>query len=618
MIRGFGSDTARSPAAIKRLDQVVADAIAAGEVVERPASVVKELVENALDAGARSVQVEMDGGGLERILVVDDGCGIGAGDLELAFTRHATSKLASIDDLGSIASLGFRGEALASIAAVARVECRSCCHGEAAGARIAVSHGVVQAAEAAPPVPGTRVEVRGLFENTPARRAFLKRPATELAAAVRILSALALCHPEVRFRFTADGRRLLDVPGAGSLDRVYGTVTRARVKRLAVAGSRGEMSVSGVVVEPSGLRRSREHLYLAVNRRPVVSRSLAFAVEQAYRGLAEPGLFPAGALMLEVPPGLVDVNVHPTKREVRIRDERSAFAMLQEAVVRALSASGSYGGDRLLPASGLYPSPGGPGWGAVLETSDQLDLARRGALEDEPGAPSAGGAAPDLLSFGPASGESLLAETQVIDGQREVAASPILRGPFRLVGQVMDSYIVAEGPNGLVLVDQHAAHERVVYNRLASAQRARQLQPLLVPILLRLTPVQAACLDDSRGDLLAAGLEVEEFGTNAARLVAYDPVLPAARLDRLAVEVLDSLVSEGREVDLHRRLERALYTVACHSSVRFGQRLGREEMEQLLRDLEVADPGITCPHGRPTLLEIHESRLRREFRRSPA
>ncbi|MDQ6746871.1 MAG: DNA mismatch repair endonuclease MutL, partial [Candidatus Dormibacteraeota bacterium] len=197
-------------AGIQRLDQVVADAIAAGEVVERPASVVKELVENALDAGARSVQVEMDGGGLERILVVDDGHGINPGDLELAFTRHATSKLRSIDDLANIGSLGFRGEALASIAAVSRVECRSCCHGAAEGGRLSVDHGRAGAVEASPPVPGTRVEVRGLFENTPARRAFLKRPATELAATVRVLSALALCHPHVRLRMSADGRRVLD------------------------------------------------------------------------------------------------------------------------------------------------------------------------------------------------------------------------------------------------------------------------------------------------------------------------------------------------------------------------------------------------------------------------
>ncbi|HEV1997494.1 MAG TPA: hypothetical protein VGR61_05110, partial [Candidatus Dormibacteraeota bacterium] len=409
-----------------------------------------------------------------------------------------------------------------------------------------------------------------------------------------------------------EGRRLLEVPGSGSLDRVYGTVSRARAGLLSIAGSRGEMSVAGLVVEPSGLRRSREHLYLAVNRRPVSNRSLAFAVEQAYRGLVEPGMFPAGALMLEVPADLVDVNVHPTKREVRLRDERAAFSMVQEAVVRALSSSGSYGGGRLLPGDGSYAARDEPGrgWAAILDVAAQLDFSSPHLGPETPGVAPPGPLREDA-------GELRLAEARNLEAPTGASVASILRGPFRLVGQVMDSYIVAEGPSGLVVVDQHAAHERIVYNRLASSARTPQMQPLLVPILLQLTPVQAACLDEARGDLLVAGLEVEDFGSGAARLVAYDPVLPASRMDRLALEVLDSLVSEGREVDLHRRLERALYTVACHSAVRFGQRLSREEMEQLLRDLEVADPGITCPHGRPTLLEIPESRLRREFRRSP-
>jgi DNA mismatch repair protein MutL len=589
-------------ASIRRLDQVVADAIAAGEVVERPASVVKELVENALDAGARSIQIEMDGGGLERVLVVDDGAGIAPEDLELAFTRHATSKLSSIYDLGRIGSLGFRGEALASIAAVSRVECRSCLRRNTEGARLSIDHGRVGVVEPAPPVPGTSVEVRGLFENTPARRAFLKRPATELAATVRVLAALALCHPEVRVRMTADGRRVLDLPGTGGLKAVYLAISRTRGSMLSVSGDRGETAVTGIVVEPAGVRRSREHLYLAVNRRPVSSRSLAFAVDQAYRGLAEPGLFAAGALMIDLPADLVDVNVHPTKREVRLRDERVAFALVQEAVVRTLSSSGIYGGEKLLPSTGPYALMDVAAeldLGPSVDSSEQVDLQLSNESRGEPGAPS------------------LLADVRVTPAPLE-QPSRLLRGPYRLVGQVRDSYILAEGPSGIVVVDQHAAHERIVYNRLASTGRTRQLQPLLVPVLLHLTPLQSACLEDCRADLAAAGLEVEEFGTNVARVVGYDPVLPTSRLDRLALEVLDSLVSEGREVDLHRRLERTLYTVACHSAVRFGQRLSREEMEALLRDLEVADPGITCPHGRPTVLDIPESRLRREFRRSPA
>jgi len=599
--------TGGAPPAIRRLEQVVADAIAAGEVVERPASVIKELVENALDAGATSIQVEFDGGGLERILVADDGHGIAPGDLELAFTRHATSKLGSIADLQRIGSLGFRGEALASIAAVARVDCRSCLAGSAEGARITIDHGRLGGLEAAPPVPGTRVEVRGLFENTPARRAFLRRPATELGAAVRVLSALALCHPQVRLRLTADGRRALELPGHQELDRVFTTLARARSGVLAVGGSREGVSVSGVVVEPAGLRRSREHLYIAINRRPVSSRSLAFAVEQAYRGLAEPGLFPSGALLVEIPAETVDVNVHPTKREVRLRDDRLTFAVVQEAVVRALAGAGSYGGDGLLGSTDLGPDSTSTTAHASRGWSASIDAVRATPAASAQGAASQG----ILLAEGPGSYAPSVAPLAAV-GQPAV----LLRGPFRLVGQVMDSYIVAEGPLGLVLVDQHAAHERIVYNRLVATASARQRQPLLVPILLHLTPVQAACLEDCRADLASAGLEVEDFGANVARLVAYDPVLPERRLDRLALEVIDTLVGEGVEVDLHRRLERAMYTVACHSAVRFGQRLAREEMEELLRDLEVADPGITCPHGRPTLLEIPETRLRREFKRS--
>jgi DNA mismatch repair protein MutL len=574
----------------------VADAIAAGEVVERPASVVKELVENSIDAGARRVTVEIEGAGLERILVVDDGAGIWPDDLPLAFTRHATSKLSSIDDLGRIESLGFRGEALASIAAVSRVECRSARAGATAGSVIRAEHGSIGAPGPAAPVPGTRVEVRGLFENTPARRAFVKRPSTEVAAVVRVLVALALCHPEVTLRLSVDGRRSLDTPGDGELAATFGAALRGGADVLEVSGGRGEATVSGLIAEPSALRRSREHLFLSVNGRPVSTRSLAFAVEQAYRGLVEPGNFPVGSLALALPLGSVDVNVHPTKREVRFRDERAVFGLVQQSCLEALSRSAAYAGAGLMSGSRLGDSAAGyvareasatpgaaDGQGFPASPGDQQVL----AIVDDPGVAPVGGGA-------------------------------ILRGPFRLVGQVMDCYIVAEGPQGLVLVDQHAAHERVLFNRLCEAQGAGQplRQPMLMPALLHLTPVQAACLEDCRAELAAAGLEIDDFGSGSARLVAHDPALPARGLDRIALEVLDSLIAEGRELDHARRLERATYTVACHSAIKFGQRLSRDEMEALLRQLETADPGITCPHGRPTMLEISDGQLRREFRRS--
>ena len=582
---------------IRRLAPEVADAIAAGEVVERPASVVKELVENALDAGATRVSIEVEGAGQGRIVVVDDGAGIPADQLALAFTRHATSKLSSISDLGAIASLGFRGEALASIAAVARVELRSTAAGAAEGAAIRAEHGRLRAVQVAAPLPGTRVEVLGLFENTPARRAFLRKPATEAAAVARVVAALSLCHPEVAFHLRLDGRRALDLREAQDLPARFTALQRGAGGALAVAGQREALAVSGLIAEPAALRRSREHLYLSVNRRPVASRPLAFAVEQAYRGLVEPGHFPVGVLNLVLPAGTIDVNVHPTKREIRLRDERKVFGLVQEACVNALSASAAYAG------SGLLREGAAPRYAA-----GGLEMRR---------APTAAGGHPSIAELELPAVAVALQE----DAPPAGAGAPparLLRGPFRLVGQVLDCYIVAEGPAGVVLVDQHAAHERVLFNRLVAARELgeRDLQPMLLPTVLHLTPVQAACLADLGQDLAAAGLVLEEFGADAARLLAHDPLLPSRGLDRIVLEVLDSLLAEGREIDHARRLERATYTVACHSAIKFGQRLAREEMEALLRDLEVADPGITCPHGRPTLLEIGEGQLRREFRRS--
>jgi DNA mismatch repair protein MutL len=590
---------------IARLDQVVADAIAAGEVVERPASVVKELVENCIDAGARHVAVEVDGAGLERILVVDDGAGIPPEDLPLAVMRHATSKLGTIADLGHVESLGFRGEALASIAAVARVDLRSALPGAAQGAAITAEHGVVGACLPAAPVPGTLVEVQGLFENTPARRAFVKRPATELAAVVRAMVALALCHPQVAFRLSVDGRRSLDTNGTGDVAMALNDLLRGGVDVLQVDGAREQATVTGLIAEPAGLRRSREHLYLSVNGRPIVSRAFAFAVEQAYRGLVAPGAFPVGVLALRVPPESIDVNVHPTKREVRFRDERAIFGLIQSSCLDALSRSAAYAG------AGLLSGPGrlGETRAAYLAANPGRDAVR-----------APGKASGDARGF---ARSTLVAVEEprlpAVDAEgAQAGLLPVVRGPYRLVGQVMDCYIVAEGPAGLVLVDQHAAHERVLFNQLSatSATAAPTRQHMLVPALLHLTPIQAACLQESRAELAAAGLEIDDFGGGSARLVAHSLALPVEGLDRIALDVLDSLIAESREVDQGRRLERATYTVACHSAIKFGQRLSREEMEALLRQLETAEPGITCPHGRPTILEISDAQLRREFRRT--
>jgi DNA mismatch repair protein MutL len=604
---------------IRVLDPVVADAIAAGEVVERPASVLKELLENAVDAGARRVSIEVEGGGATRLMVLDDGSGIPPQELALAFRRHATSKVSTLSDLDAVASLGFRGEALASIAAVSRVACSSAVAGAAAGARIEVVYGEVGEVRPAPPVAGTRVEVSGLFENTPARKAFLKRPATETGAILRVATATGLAHPGLALQVTVDGRRGLRMPGGGLGEALAAAFPgAARAEWLPVAGAREGFSVEGRLAPPELLKRTREHLHLSVNGRPVSSRSLAFAIEQAYRGLAEPGFFPVGALAITVPAAEVDVNVHPTKREVRFRHERLLFSVVQRACLEALGGSGAYGGSRLW----------GSGWGSAAAGSE--DEAGQGSLGFGAGQggtgvalyPPIGGGGLQLLGEAAAghgwAGETVEARHPDLAEVPEVAAGrPLRRGPFRLVGQAMSSYIVAEGPAGLVLVDQHAAHERVLTNALLARryQAGADLQPLLVPVVIHLTPAQQACLADHLGDLSAAGLEVEDFGPGAARVTAHAPVLPARRLGGLALEVIDALAGEGGDDDVQRRLERITYTIACHAAVKFGQRLSPAEMEALLRELEVADPGITCPHGRPTMLEIGERDLRREFRR---
>ena len=565
------------------LDPVVADAIAAGEVVERPAAVVKELVENSLDAGARRVTVEVVGAGLEQITVTDDGEGISGEDLTLAFRRHATSKLHSIADLARVASLGFRGEALASIAAVSRVRCRTARRGEP-GVGVEVEHGVVGEVHPAAAAPGTWIEVTGLFENTPARRAFLKRPATELGHIVRVVAGLALCHPEVAFALRADGRAVLEqAAGGGLADSLVAVTPLSGGDLLRVSGDREGAAVTGMMGPPSGMRRTREHLYLSVNGRPVQSRALAFAVEQAFSGLAAPGLYPVGALELTLDPADVDVNVHPTKREVRFRRESLLFSLVQDACRRALSPAAGYGGGGLLaPALELREGPSGS-ISTVAPTAET-----------------------------PAAVTMLAGEAEPL--QTVIEAGPV-RGPFRLVGQALDSYIVAEGPDGLVVVDQHAAHERIIFNRLASGEMVEE-QPLLLPVVVQLSPAQTAALTDSLGELRTLGLEVEPFGPTSARLLAHDARIRGDQLDRLLRDLLDLILGGGESGSASARRARLQATIACHSAVRFGQALSRVEMEGLLRQLETAEPGITCPHGRPTFLDIPEARLRREFHRS--
>jgi len=547
---------------IHRLSQEVADAIAAGEVIERPASVVKELIENALDAEARRITVDVRGAGRTSIRINDDGSGIDAGELQLAFVRHATSKVAAIADLNAITTLGFRGEALASIAAVADVECSS------GGARIHLRAGVVLEHGAGPLLPGVNIEVRDLFANVPARLKFLKSDATEVAAIRDTVASYALLHPHVKFHLTIDGRAALSTSGDG--DRRRGS---AAVHGAAVATEMLEIVglplIKGIVSQPRVSRGSRDWIVLAVNARPIASRTLLYALEECYQGRLERGRHPVAVLDIGIDPELVDVNVHPAKREVRFRDENAVFAAVQRAVRAALGGSEPF----------FYRAPS-----AAVATSTY----------------SAGGIEAPALAG--------VAVQDVV--KREGPAE----APLRPLGQIGQGYIVAEGPQGLVLVDQHAAHERILYNRLLERMRTGHglSQSLLIPQAVDIEPALIAAAADHRTDLARMGLEYEEFGPRSIRITAVPAELPSGRATAAIQETLAALAESRGD----GAIEKAAASIACHSAVKFGDVLDISEQRRLLADLEAATESITCPHGRPTRLLVEWQELTRHFRRN--
>jgi len=547
---------------IHLLTPEIADAIAAGEVIERPASVVKELVENALDANARRINIDVRGAGKISIRVSDDGEGISAEDLQMAFVRHATSKVTNLSDLDAIATLGFRGEALASIASVADVECSS------AGARIRVRAGSVVEHGAGPLLPGVTLEVKDLFANVPARLKFLKSDATEVAAIKDVVSGFALLHPHVRFQLTIDARSAVSSTGDGDRRRAIGSVhgTQVAAEMLEMIGM---PLVIGMVSQPRMSRGSRDGIVLAVNGRPISSRPLVYALEDCYQGMLERGRHPIAVIDIGIDPELVDVNVHPAKREVRFREEGAVFSALQRAVRVALGSSQPYQ---------YHSTPVGPA-----------------AIDREP--------MPQLT----------LHEATASVAVAEVGAR-VAETMLRPIGQVGPGYLVAEGPDGLVLVDQHAAHERVLYNRLLERLRTGRgmTQPLLMPQAVDVEPRLIAAAADHRSDLANLGLEYEEFGPRSLRITAVPVEMPAGRATAAVQETLAALADNRGE----GALEKAAAALACHSAVRFGDTLDLAEQRRLLIDLEAADEAVTCPHGRPTRLLVEWQDLRRHFRRN--
>lgn len=579
---------------IRRLPDDLINRIAAGEVVERPAAALKELVENAIDAGSANVSVRIAQGGLDLIEVTDDGCGMLPEELALALERHATSKLPD-DQIEMVSSLGFRGEALPSIASVARLSIESRVRGNESGWRRVVDHGETLAEGPAALPPGTRIRVEDLFGKVPARRKFLRSVRGEYAACLDVVRRLAMSRPEIGFTFEHDGRRVLAVqPGEELAERVARIVARELAQDgIAIDIRRGAARLTGVAGLPTFNRGVADHQYLFVNGRPVKDRLLVGAVRGAYADMLARDRHAVLALFLDIPPEEVDVNVHPAKTEVRFRDPAFVRGFIVSGLRHALDAAGQRSAQA--PAAGAMANwqvePRHPA-AAALPSLFSREYSRSSAAVREAGKAWRGYEV-ELLS--PAA--------KAEEAQQQPGQFPL--GVAR--GQVANTYIVAEADDGLVIVDQHAAHERLVMERLRSAgmeDSLAQAQALLIPEVVELDELSCDRLEDSSGHFAALGLSMERFGPDAMLVRAVPAVLAKGDIHALMRDLADDLALNGEALLLGERLDTVLATMACHGSVRAGRGLSVAEMNALLREMEATPRSGQCNHGRPTWIKL--------------
>jgi DNA mismatch repair protein MutL len=586
---------------ITRLPDDLANQIAAGEVVERPASVVKELIENAIDAEARRITVTVEYGGKKLIRVEDDGVGMDPDDARLCLERHATSKIRRADDLGAIVTLGFRGEALPSMASVSHFRLRTRARGSASGTEIRVNAGIIESVMEAAGPEGTLVEVADVFYNLPARRKFLKSDGAEAAQVSRVVTQLALCYPEVGFTLVSTGRKVLAVPPVTSLsDRLY-QIYGDRQDLVPVDREFGGLRLHGFIaaLAEQGPVRGPQHVF--VNRRIVKDRTIAHAILDAYSVATNKERSPEVHLFLEVPPDRVDVNVHPTKAEVRFREQ----SLVHEMVRRGL-------GDAL----GQGPAPE-----LTLRTSDVMP--GRPLQPSIPGSLSGAyvsrwvqaGGGPSNLRDEPMSGTTVSnprGEPSVPNERAEPAVRPMIA-----LGQFRDTFIIAMDDEGLCIIDQHVAHERVLFERIMEKLTTQSLesQRLLIPVVLDLPPAERAALLQKVEALAKFGFEVEEFGGDSIKVTSVPALLPAAECDAALRALADDLEGLDRGLRLEDALKQIAATTACHAAVKAHYPLTLEKMHHILEELRATAYSTVCPHGRPVMLRITRREIEKNFDR---
>ena len=595
---------------IQLLRPEVSSKIAAGEVIERPASAVKELVENALDAGASRIRIEIRGGGIEYIRITDDGSGIPADQVELAFKRFATSKLEMAEDLEAVSTLGFRGEALPSIASVARVELRTRTPESDSGASIEIDNGEVASAGPTGAPQGTTITVRQLFRNLPARRRFLSSTNAEQTRIHRVVAHYAMAYPEVAFELSPDRGRSFSTPGSGDLrdavSAVHGRqVAESMLEIVPEESEEATIEVSGLIGPPSLDRANRNYVSLFANRRWVRNRSLSYAIEQAYHGFMAERRYPVAVVSVSVPFQEVDVNAHPAKAEIRFRRENSVFGAVQRAVRRtlgehapipevshrAVTQPGHSGGHRA-----QVPSPS-----AFWPTAPFASSEARGVPPSQRG---------DIVE----QYHNIIDPPDV--GQAPPTPTPREALPIlRVLGQVQNTYVVAEGPDGMYLIDQHAAHERVMFERTVAraAEGSPDVQSLLEPTVVELDDAAFELVTTQSEVISGMGFVLEPFGGTSVVVRAVPALLVDMDHQTALTDVLD-LMQDGGGFETWE--ERAAYSIACHGAIRAGKVMTHEEMQELVRQLEACAQPNSCPHGRPTMIHMSSGQLEREFGRT--
>ena len=593
---------------IRRLPPELINRIAAGEVVERPASALKELIENALDAGARQLAVRLYAGGLELIEVGDDGCGMAPDEMRLALERHATSKLPG-DAIDRVTSFGFRGEALPSIASVSRLTVESRVRGSD-GWRIAVDHGAAAGEGPAALPPGTRIKVEGLFDKVPARRKFLRSPRAEYAACLDAVKRLAMARSDVGFTLDHDGRRILTLAPAEPPVRVAELLTHELDRHgIGIDCTRDGMRLTGVISLPTFNRGVADQQFLFVNSRPVKDRLLVGALRAAYRDLIARDRHPIAALFLDVPLEEVDVNVHPAKTEVRFRDPSAVRGLIIGGLRHALDEESGRSAAREQSAAPVMWQTASPqraeGWGEAARPASEP--AR--AAHPHPGLSVHGGE-------GVAETERLFHHAPA--ARAEPAIEPVPSFPLGVArGQVAATYIVAEAEDGLVIVDQHAAHERLVLERMRAAREGGAVarQALLIPEVVELDEPDCDRLEGAAEDLAALGLEAERFGPTAMLVRSVPAALGKTDAAKLLADLAAEIAELGGPLSLRDKLDHVAATIACHGSVRAGRILSVAEMNALLREMEVTPRSGQCNHGRPTWVKLGHGEIEKLFGR---